>query len=170
MEEKYGFLQLFGEDGGEVAGEAAVSEETENQQEVAADSALVQRHWDGVERIYAGWMEQAEGLKQFFPEFDLRQEMKNHQFARLLRSGVDLRTAFHAVHGQELLPAAMQYAAKAVEARLASAMRAGYDRPAENGLRNSGAVMVGSGVAGMSRQDYARVCRMVERGERISFG
>lgn len=172
--EHYFLLQLFAEGEGAEAGggEAAQAEEAVQEPQAAAepDRELVQRHWDGVERIYAGWMEQAEELKQFFPGFDLRREIKDARFARLLRGGADLRMAYQAVHSDELLPAAMQYAAKLVEARMASAMRGSLGRPVENGLRGGGAVMVGTGVAGMSRQDYDRVCRMVERGERVSFG
>lgn len=145
-------------------------EQTPETQEPEIDPALVQRHWAGVDRIYQAWTDQAEQLKQLFPDFDLRAEMKDPRFGRLLRSGVDVRTAHQAVHGDEILPAAMAYAARTVQARMADAMRAGLDRPGENGLHSGGAVMAGGTVAGMSRQDYARVCRMVERGERVSFG
>lgn len=124
----------------------------------------------GADRIYQSWMTEAEQLKQLYPDFDLRKEMDNPRFSGLLRSRVDMQTAYEVLHNREIIPAAMQYAARTVEQRLASSLRSGSDRPVENGIRGSGAIMLGSDVARMSRKDYAAVCRMVERGERVSFG
>lgn len=124
----------------------------------------------GADRIYDGWMQSAQQLKQVYPDFDLRREMADPQFARLLGARVDMQTAFEVLHNREIIPAAMEYAAKTVQQHMASAMRSGADRPAENGLRGSGAVMLGSDVSRMSRKDYAAICKMVERGERVSFG
>lgn len=124
----------------------------------------------GADRIYQNWMGQAEQLKQLYPDFDLRKEMADPRFAQLLRSRVDMQTAFEVLHNREIIPAAMEYAARTVEQRLANAMRSGTERPSENGIRSGGAVMLGSDASRMSRKDYAAVCRMVERGERVSFG
>lgn len=124
----------------------------------------------GADRIYDGWMQSAQQLKQVYPDFDLRREMVDPRFARLLGARVDMQTAFEVLHNREIIPAAMEYAAKTVQQHMASAMRSGADRPAENGLRGSGAVMLGSDVSRMSRKDYAAICKMVERGERVSFG
>lgn len=124
----------------------------------------------GADRIYDGWMQSAQQLKQVYPDFDLRREMADPRFARLLGARVDMQTAFEVLHNREIIPAAMEYAAKTVQQHMASAMRSGADRPAENGLRGSGAVMLGSDVSRMSRKDYAAICKMVERGERVSFG
>lgn len=135
-----------------------------------ADPELVHRHWRGVNRIYDGLSRQAEQVKALFPEFDLRSQLGDARFARMLRAGVDMGTAYQVLHSGEILPAAMEYAARATEQRLASAMRAGLDRPMENGLHAGAAVRLGSEVASMSRQDYDRICRRVERGERVSFG
>ena len=175
------WLQLFAED---IPAEAAVvetaaqvqenPEETVREPEIveapAVDAGLVRRHWAQVDRIYAGWMRQAEQVKQLFPEFDLSSEMKYPRFARLIRGGADIGDAYQVLHGSEILPAAMEYAARTVEQRMAGAMRSGMGRPAENGIHGGGAVMAGGTVAAMTRQDYDRICRMVERGERVTFG
>ena len=175
------WLQLFAED---IPAEAAPVETAEAVQEVpeetvqepeiveapAVDAGLVRRHWAQVDRIYGQWMRQAEQVKQLFPEFDLASEMKNPRFARLIRGGADIGDAYQVLHGSEILPAAMEYAARTVEQRMAGAMRSGMGRPAENGIHGGGAVMAGGTVAAMTRQDYDRICRMVERGERVTFG
>ena len=175
-------LQLFAEDipldAAPVETAEAVQEapeETAREPETGAeapvvDAGLVRRHWAQVDRIYAGWMRQAEQVKQLFPEFDLATEMKNPRFARLIRGGADIGDAYQVLHGSEILPAAMEYAARTVEQRMAGAMRSGMGRPAENGIHGGGAVMAGGTVAALTRQDYDRICRMVERGERVTFG
>lgn len=149
------------------AGDGKALMEAMNRQE---QEARLRRQEGRVGRIYDGWMKEAEQLKQLYPDFELRAEMQNPQFVRLLRSRVDLRTAFEVAHHAQLLPAAMAYAAKTVEAKLVSAMGRGSTRPMENGIRDSGAFVMGSDVAGMSKAEIARMCRRVEKGERVSFG
>lgn len=124
----------------------------------------------GAGAIYDSWMEQAEKLKEIYPGFELEQELKDERFLKLLGSQVDMQTAYEVVHNREIIPAAMQYAARAIEQKLARSLRSSAERPVENGIRGGGAVMMGSSVSRMSKKDYAAVCRMVERGERISFG
>ena len=109
-------------------------------------------------------------MKEAFPGFDLRRELGDERFAGMLLSGVDMASAYQALHAGEILPAAMEYAARTVENRLAQAMRTGAYRPGENGLDSGASALTGRNVTKMTRQDYDRVCRMVERGERVSFG
>ena len=87
----------------------------------------------------------------------------------MLRCGMDLQSAYQAVHASEILPAAMAFGAQYAKEQLASVL-AGPSRPGENGLSGGGAVRMGESISVMSRADYDRVCRMVERGERVSFG
>ncbi len=134
------------------------------------DGALVRRHWQGVERIYRALERQAQELKQLYPDLDIGSELRDPRFSRMLRCGVDMRSAYQAIHAAQIIPAAMQFAARRAAEQLASSMGSFSGRPAENGLTGGGAVRMGGEVARMSRQDYDKVCRMVERGERVSFG
>lgn len=171
MEERW--LQRFAE-GNEGGGEGEASSPQEGagplEQRPQEDNPMVRTHWQRVDRIYTDWMEQAEALKQLFPDFDIRQELLDQRFQKMLLGGVDISSAYQALHVGQILPAAMEYAARTVEARLASAMRSGMDRPGENGLGGGAAALVGRNVTQLTRQDYDRYCRMVERGERVSFG
>lgn len=124
----------------------------------------------GASQIYDGWMEQAEKVKEIYPGFDLRKELGDERFLRLLAGQVDMQTAYEVIHNREIIPAAMQYAARATQQKLARTLKSSAERPVENGIRGGGAVMMGSNVSRMSKKDYAAVCRMVERGERVSFG
>ncbi|MGM9604443.1 MAG: hypothetical protein ACI3XG_05200, partial [Faecousia sp.] len=176
------WLQLFaqGAEGGaegtpaEGGQEAGLLEQQPEQQpeqpQVPKRDPLVQQHWQRVDRIYNDWMAQAKELQQLFPDFDIRRELADARFAGMLLSGVDISSAYQALHARDILPAAMEYAARTVQARLAESMRTGAYRPGENGLGGSAAALVGRNVSRMSRQDYDKVCRMVERGERVSFG
>lgn len=134
----------------------------------AAESGT-QAHWQRVDQIYDGIVREAESLRELFPDLDLRRESRNELFCNLLRGGADVESAYCGAHFRELLPAAMAYAAEYTRAQLAASM-AGGSRPAENGLTGSGAVKLGSSVAALSPSDYARLCRLVEQGHRVSFG
>ena len=170
------WLQLFAQ-GAEGSGEAeASSQEQDNclleqqAEEIEESDPLVVEHWRRVEGIYRDWMTQGERLKQLFPDFDIRKELSDSRFSGMLLAGVDIASAYQAIHAGQILPAAMEYAAKTVEARLSASMRSGAFRPGENGLGSGAAALVGKNVSHMTRQDYDKYCRMVERGERVSFG
>ena len=118
---------------------------------------------------YATWMEQAEAAKAVYPSLDLRTEVQNPDFLRLLRAGVDVKTAFAAIHQDEIIPAAMQYTAKAVEKQVTDTIAAMGARPAENGLGASGAAVVKSDVSKLTDADMDEIIRRVAGGERIVF-
>ncbi len=165
--------QIPGEDREAEEQEEAQEGPLEQQPEPEAsrpDEALVRRHWQGVERIYRALESQARELKQLYPDLNIGSELRDPRFSRMLRCGVDMRSAYQAIHAAQIIPAAMQFAARRVAEQLASSMGSFSGRPAENGLAGGGAVRMGGEVSRMSRQDYDKVCRMVERGERISFG
>ena len=167
------WLQCFAEgtEGAAEGTEGLTQQQAEEPQpEAQPENPLVREHWQRVDRIYQGWMEQAGALKQLFPDFSLRQELEDARFAGMLLAGVDVSSAYQALHAGDILPAAMEYAARTVEAQIASSLRSGAYRPGENGLSGGAAALVGRNVTNMTRQDYAKICRMVERGERVSFG
>lgn len=125
---------------------------------------------DNANKLYASWMEQADKVKSIYPAFNLEAEMQNPQFVNLLRSNVDVRTAFEVLHHDEIMPAAMQYTAKTVEQNLANKFRANAQRPSENGTRSQSSVTTKSDVTQLSNDDISEVIRRINRGDRISFG
>lgn len=118
---------------------------------------------------YAQWMQQAEEAKRIYPGLDLKTEAKNPQFVRLLNSGVDVGTAYKAIHMDELIPAAMQHTAKVVEQKLTNKIVANGSRPTENGISSQGATVVKSDVSKLTKADRQEIIRRVARGENISF-
>lgn len=124
----------------------------------------------GAARMVEQWNARAGEIRETYPAFDLRQEMENPQFVSLLRSRVDMQTAYEILHKDEIIPAAMAYAAKTVERKLAENLRSSGTRPSENGTVSTGAATLGSRVEQMSRKEIADLCRRVERGEKIRLG
>ena len=120
--------------------------------------------------MVADWQEKAQSIRETYPEFALEREMADPRFRQLLRARVDMRTAYEILHKDEIIPAAMAYAAQTVERKLAEKLRWEGIRPAENGVSQSGAVSMGSRVSQMSRKEIADLCRRVERGEKVSLG
>ena len=121
-------------------------------------------------KLYATWMDQAEKAKTVYPSFDLQAEMQNPRFVDLLRSNVDVRTAYEVLHKDEIIPAAMQFTAQKVEQKLTNKIIANGARPTENGIRSQSAAQVKSDVSQLSKADRAEIARRVARGEKISFG
>ena len=74
------------------------------------------------------------------------------------------------IHKDEIIPAAMQFTAKAVEQKLTNKIIANGARPAENGNSSQGASVTKSDVSQLTKADRAEIARRVARGEKISFG
>ena len=124
---------------------------------------------ENANRLYATWMNQAEDAKKVYPSFDLKAEMNNPKFVDLLRSNIDVRTAYEVLHKDEIIPAAMQFTAKTVEAKIAKKIAANGSRPAENGMGSQSASVVKSDVSQLSKADRQEIIRRVQRGEKIRF-
>ena len=120
-------------------------------------------------QLYAQWMEQAEKAKQVYPSFDLRAEMNNPKFLDLLRSNIDVRTAYEVIHKDDIIHGAMQFTAKTVEQKLTNKMMANGARPNENGISSQSAAQVKSDVSQLTKADRAEIIRRVARGEKIRF-
>ena len=120
-------------------------------------------------KIYASWMDQAEKTKSVYPSFDLNSEMQNPKFVDLLRSNIDVRTAYEVLHKDEIIPAAMQFTAKAVEQKITNKIISYGSRPTENGMNSQSASLVKSDVSQLSKADRAEIIRRVARGEKIRF-
>lgn len=124
---------------------------------------------ENADRIYAGWMDQAQALKGIYPSFDLEAELQNPRFTDLLRNNVDVRTAYEVLHKDEIIPAAMQFTAKTVEQKLANKIRSQGARPSEVGMGSAASAVVKSDVSQLSKADRQEIARRVARGEKIRF-
>ena len=128
-----------------------------------------QQTQENANKLYSGWMTQAEETQKVYPSFDLRAEMNNPKFVDLLRSNIDVRTAYEVLHKDEIIPAAMQFTAKTVESKIAKKIAANGARPSENGMSSGSPAVVKSDVSQLSRADREEIIRRVQRGEKIRF-
>ena len=124
---------------------------------------------ENANRLYSQWMQQEQETKGIYPSFSLEAEMQNPKFVDLLRSNIDVRTAYEVLHKDEIIPAAMQFTAKAVEQKIANKIIANGARPVENGMNSQGAAVVKRDPTQLTKADRAEVNRRVARGEIISF-
>lgn len=127
-----------------------------------------QRQENG-KKLYATWMQQAEEAKQIYPSFDIETEMANPKFVDLLRSNIDVRTAYEVLHKDDIIRGAMQFTAQTVESKIAKKIASNGARPAENGMNSQSAAVVKSDVSQLSKADRAEIIRRVQRGEKIRF-
>lgn len=100
----------------------------QRQQQDAIRQQAMQRHFTHLEQ-------QAEEMKAAFPGFNLREEMKNPVFARMVAPGsnVPVRNAYYAVHHDEMQTAAMQVTAQKTAEKISKSIQSGAKRPGENG-------------------------------------
>ena len=100
------------------------------------------------EQTAARWSREADELTVQCPDFDLGAALNDARFCALLRAGIDVRTAWFALHAQALLETAC--------------LRAG--------LGSGGAgIVVRPDVSRMSRADRAELAARAERGERVKL-
>ena len=125
-----------------------------------------QRQENG-KKLYAAWMQQADEAKKVYPSFDLQSEMNNPQFVALLKSNIDVRTAYEVTHKDEIIQGAMQFTAQTVESKLAKKIASNGARPAENGMKSQSAAVVKNDVTLWTRADRDEVRRRVAQGEKI---
>lgn len=116
---------------------------------------------------YEAWEQQAEEARKLYPNLDLNVESQNPQFRQLLMAGVDVGTAYLALHRDDVLAGAMQATAKTVEQKLSNKIAAGNARPAENGASGQSAAVIKADPSKWTRADREEVRRRAARGERI---
>ena len=121
------------------------------------------------DKLYAQWLQQEQDTKKVYPSFDMQAEMQNPKFVDLLKSNIDVRTAYEVLHKDEIIPAAMQFTAKTVEQKIAKKIAANGARPAENGMSSQSPSLVKSDVSQLSKADRQEIIRRVQRGEKIRF-
>lgn len=129
-----------------------------------------QNRKENANKLYAQWMEQEKQTKTVYPSFNLRAEMQNPKFVDLLRSNIDVRTAYEVIHKDDIISGAMQFAVSTAEQKIANKIIAGGARPTENGTSSQGASQTTSDVSKLTKAELHEWQRKVARGEKISFG
>ena len=95
----------------------------------AIERRNAQRARRAAEEAAARWSREADELTAQCPDFDLGAALKDTQFCALLRAGVDVRTAWFALHAQALLEGACARAAAPSSAWPSTSAPAACARP-----------------------------------------
>lgn len=128
-----------------------------------------QRRQQQANEQVATWQRQAAEAQKFYPGINLDTEIKNPDFARLLRNGVPVKAAYEVVHMNDILGGAMQYAAQKAAKNVTDNVIAGTARPAENGTAAQGAVSVKVDPGKFTSKEIKEYRERAARGERITF-
>ena len=120
--------------------------------------------------------QQGEALKKVFPNFDLRTELQNPVFSRMVgpNVGVSVEDAYHAVHRKEIMAAGMQVTAQQTAQKISNAIQAGSRRPMENGTSGQSASVTTFDYSKASKEQRDALKREIyaakARGEKLYPG
>lgn len=120
---------------------------------------------------FANLAQQAEEMKKLFPNFDLRTEMENETFRRLVapNSGLDVHSAYFAVHHAELEPQAMAYGIQRAQQQISQTLQANRARPVEGAIKGGQPANVAIDPSKLSRTERQKLLERARRGEKITF-
>ena len=117
---------------------------------------------------YERLIRSARQARMTYPQLDLRRELASPRFADMVLRGVDVKTAYEAVHHEEMLRSAMGYGVQRAAEKLSRAQITG--RVAENGAESQSASVERLDPRRMTAEERAEIRRRVlERGEKVWF-
>ncbi len=111
------------------------------------------------------WAREGWETGKVYPDFDLMAEMRNPQFASLLRSGIPVRHAYEVIHMEDIKAGVARRTAQATEKKVVDAIRAKGARPPENGTSAQSAFTVKDDVSKLTRKERAEIARRVQLGD-----
>lgn len=117
---------------------------------------------------YQRWVEQANAMKETFPDFDINTEIQNPAFMDLLQRGISVDHAYKILHYDDIIKSTITDAMQKSSKATADTIAARGSRPKENGNTGS-AVIYKTDVSKLSKADRAEIAKRVARGETIRF-
>ena len=134
------------------------------QEQQAQEQMFLRQHFQNL-------AQQGEEMKKIYPDFDLRREMENETFRRLVapNSGLKVSDAYFAVHHSELEPQAMAYGYQRAQQQISNTLQANRARPVEGPLKKGQSANVAIDPKAMTRQERENLIERARRGEKIVF-
>ncbi len=118
---------------------------------------------------YKRWLSEGEDLRELFPDFNFKAELKNPLFTTLLKNGASVKGAYTAVHSDDIIKSAVTGTAKRVREQTMKTILANGSRPAENGVHSSLGVVRKTDVSALTGSDIRSILKQVEDGRKIRF-
>ena len=136
------------------------------QERDAAQSAVENQNR---ERHFAKLWQQAEEFKKQLPDFDLMKELENNpQFFKLTSPevGLDVQTAFFALHKDEMMPQAMAAGMERAKQQMSQTIQAQRNRPVEGAMKSRGQAAADFNVdpRNLTLPERKRVYDLIHRG------
>lgn len=141
----------------------------ERENKAFREAAEERQRQQQADEIYAAWQRQGESAKALYKDFSLETEIQNPDFTKLIRSGVDVKTAYEVVHKDEIIPAAMQLASQKTAEKISNAVAANKLRPSENGLSASSSALTALDPSRLTKAQMDEYKKRAARGEKITF-
>lgn len=162
--------ELFAEQAAEIGMDpAALLNQKQLELENRKMKAQMDRYSEEVRRRaqYEELLEKEKEVQKLYPEFDLNTEMQNPSFGRLVASGIDLKTAYFAVHREEIQKATMEFSARKASEAVAANVAANQARPNENGASGVQNATFKTDPKDLTKEEREEIKRRVRRGERV---
>ena len=141
-------------------------QETQKREQENIRDAQLRQHFDNLQQ-------QAEAMRQNYPDFDLQKELENPYFMRMTspEGGISVEDAYFAIHHRELAPQMMAYGMQRAKQQMGQTLQAQGQRPAEGAMRNKGqpAAEVRLDPRQMTRKEREAIKRQVFLGKKVSF-
>lgn len=119
--------------------------------------------------VWNALQEEAESVKNIYSTFDLRTELNNPAFSKLLKSNVPMQTAYEVIHKDEIISATMQIASQRAAERVANSVASNKARPSENGMSNQGPVITRVDISKLTSKQMEEYKARARKGEKITF-
>ena len=157
------------DDEASIEDEDVINEETEDEADDADDEFIHEREERLRNRI-SGWLKESGEIKEVYPDFDLRNELRSSKlFAQLVLAGAPLKASYEIVHKDEIISGAMAYTADKVREQVVKNIETKGRRPLENGISSESAVMTAVDVNALTAKDIHKILKQVENGASIKF-
>ncbi|MBQ5320918.1 MAG: hypothetical protein J6K88_02470 [Oscillospiraceae bacterium] len=119
-------------------------------------------------RIYDGLLRESAELKEHYPDFDLRDSLRDERFKALIsRGGIDLKTAYEICHKEEIISSAMAEAAKRAREKTVEDLLSLKSRPSDS-ISASGSGS-STDIRSLTKRERELLCRRAAAGERITL-
>ena len=122
-------------------------------------------HDTEVNSLIGQWKQQAEETKKLYSDFDLKKELENPEFCRLLKLGVGMKTAYEVLNIDSILDKNSKNAEKMV----VDSIRLKGNRPVENGSEDAGGIILSSNISKLNKKQRAELAKRAAKGEMIKF-
>ena len=114
-------------------------------------------------------LEEAKIVAMGYKDFHLEKEMENPTFKALLDGGVDILTAYQALHIDEIMDTSVRFGAEKAAKQMADSIRFKVARPSENGLFDRTGFGTRKGVSSLTPKQRRELARRALMGENVGF-